>query len=472
MGSNPLGAACKCPYPGLVPRLALAAPLALALVSATAHAGPITFVEQRKNFMVFDDDGTVEHANWFSRTGFFNGYYPIEDGFLAVHPDDAQFIVVYSTFNLVDGVGAFYQSLANDVAGIGYAHAAEFDPVIPAEFFDDTPNSQFIGMLHMNNWRKFVKPGSGAIDDWWISLVFGQELGHAWLAFPHVAGGGGGTDLLLGRSQAHWSFYMHTNGSPVEGHRWTDNGDGTFTAAKLDEFEFSDLDLYLMGLMDPKEVEPWFVIEDPHDCVDSNLPDQKCPSPSSFLFKADTFTVSGTRRDVTIDDVILAEGERVPAYPAAPNEFGLSFLLIKRPGEVLCEEEYAILDEVIDRSIDMWVGQTRGRANIINRTFSADAIPPGVFCEVDTDSDGDSATSGAPTTSGGSDGDPPAPTTEDPTTDATSTSSTSSSGSATRGDGPGGDTEAGCGCRSRGDAGSALALVLVLASLGGRRRRS
>src|SRR5690606_6789167 len=91
-------------YPALVPRLALAAPLALLLLSTTAHAGPISFVEQRKNFMVFDDDGTVEHANWFSREGFYGGYYPLEQGFLAVHPDDAQFIVVYSTFDLVDGV--------------------------------------------------------------------------------------------------------------------------------------------------------------------------------------------------------------------------------------------------------------------------------------------------------------------------------------------------------------------------------
>jgi hypothetical protein len=74
---------------------------------------------------------------------FYEGYNAIEEGFLAVHPDDSQFIVVYSTFKLTAGVGAFYQSLSNDVAGIGYKQAAEIDAVIPAEFFDDTPNSQF-----------------------------------------------------------------------------------------------------------------------------------------------------------------------------------------------------------------------------------------------------------------------------------------------------------------------------------------
>lgn len=450
-----------------MPRLALVAPFALVLVASTAQAGPVSFVEQRKNFMVFDDDGTVENANWFSRAGFYDGYYPLEEGFLAVHPDDAQFIVVYSTFDLVDGVGAFYQSLANDVAGIGYSHAADFDPVIPAEFFDDTPDSQFIGMLHMNNWRKFVKTGTGEIDDWWISLVFGQELGHAWLAFPHVAGGGS-SELLLGRSQAHWNFYMHTGGSPVEGHRWTDNGDGSFTAAKLEQFEFSDLDLYLMGLMDPKEVEPWFVIEDPHDCVDSQLPDQECPPPSSFLFKAESFTVRGTRREVTVDDVIAVEGERVPAWPDAPSEFGLSFLLVKRPGEVLCEEEYAVIDEVIERSIDQWVGQTRGRANIINRTFSADPITPGVFCENGGSSSGGDDSTGDPSTSSGSGG-PIDPTTGGNLT-ATGDPSTSSSGTGDGASGGGDTPDAGCGCRSRGDAGSGLALLFALAAL--RRRRT
>lgn len=447
-------------------RLAVAAPIALLLLSTTAHADPISFVEQRKNFMVFDDDGTVEHANWFSRAGFYGGYYPLEQGFLAVHPDDGHFIVVYSTFSLVDGVGAFYQSLANDIAGIGYTHAADFDPVIPAEFFDDTPDSQFIGMLHMNNWRNFIKPGTTDIDEWWISLVFGQELGHAWLAFPHITGQGQ-SETLLGRSRAHWSFYMHSNGSPVEGHRWADNGDGTFTAAKLEQFEFSDLDLYLMGLMPPADVKPWFVIDDPHDCVDSNLPNQDCPSPSSFLFKADSFTVSGTRREVTIDEVIQAEGERVPAYPDAPSEFGLSFLLLKRPGEVLCEEEYALLDEVIDRSIDMWVGQTRGRANILNRTRSDAPIAPGVFCE-----GGDTSTSDGSTGGGSESGDLPDPTTSGTTTPAPGTTSTTEpepdSASAS-----GGIVEPndGCGCRSDPPGGlSGLAWLTLFGALIRRRR--
>ena len=166
--------------------------------------------------MVFDDvDGSVANANWFTREPFYAGYYAIEDGFLKVHPDDSQFIVVYSTFSLVQGVGAFYQSLANDVAGIGYKQAAELDAVIPAEFFDDTPNSQMVGMLHMNDWRNFILPGNTGINDEWISLVFGQELGHAWLSFVHATVDGLPPDSMLGRAKAHWNFYLDTGGSPA-----------------------------------------------------------------------------------------------------------------------------------------------------------------------------------------------------------------------------------------------------------------
>lgn len=422
----------------------------LALLTPTlVRAAPIEFVEQRRNFMVFDDvDGTVEHANWFTREPFYAGYYPVEEGFLKVHPDDSQFLIAYTTFSLVQGVGAFYQSLANDVKGVGYKQAAELDPVIPAEFFDDTPNSQFVGFLHMNDWHNFILPGNTGFNDEWISLVFGQELGHAWLSFVYADVGNGPSDLMLGRSNAHWNFYLETGGSPVEGHQWTDNGDGTFTAAQLDKFQFSDLDLYLMGLMAPEEVKPWFLIEDPHDCVDSALPDKECAPKDGFSFKADQYRVSGTRRDLKIEDVIAAEGPRVPAYPDAPNEFSLSFILIKRPGETLCDEELEAIDGVIERSITQWVDQTRGRADLINRTHVDDPIEPGISCSEENTTGSDATATGtggdgsSSTAAESSSGDTPTTGQPDPTTTGDGTTAAPPE----TGD-PGQQTDSGCGCR-------------------------
>jgi len=380
-------------------RLARLAPLALALATvpaADAVAAPIELVDQRAQYWVFDDvDGSVENANWFTRDGFLAGYQQVEDGLLAVHPDDSQFIVIYTTWSLPEGIGAFFQSMANDVHGVGFEHIADEDPVIPAPYYDDTPNSQVYGFLHMNRWTQYLGGDPGGTDDSVISLIFGQEFEHAWGSFVYYSQDGGPWETnLLGRSNAHWSFYVDSGGSPMQGHEWVDNGDGTFTAHKSELYVYSDLDLYLMGLLAAEDVAPWFVLEDPYDCFDAAAGDNVCAPPYAFAFEAETYTVGATRRDVTIGDVIAVEGPRVPAWPEAPDEFDVSFLLVKRPGEVLDEGELAAIDTIVGRSIELFELQTRGLGRVINRTASED--PPG-----GSDSGGVDETGG---TFGGSEG--------------------------------------------------------------------
>src|SRR5690606_1757468 len=200
-------------------------------------------------------------------------------------------------------------------------------------------------------------------------LIVGQELGHAWGSFVYFGQAGGPwSPSMLGRANAHWSFYLGSGGSPMQGHQWVDNGDGTFTAHKTEIFVYSDLDLYLMGLLPAEDVEPWFLVEDPYDCFDAAAGDDVCAPPDAFRFEAETYTVGGTRRDLEIEDVLAVEGARVPAWPEAPNEFDVSFLLVKRPGEVLSDDELAALDVIVARSIELFELQTRGLGRVINRT--------------------------------------------------------------------------------------------------------
>jgi MYXO-CTERM domain-containing protein len=225
----------------------------------------------------------------------------------------------------------------------------------------------------MNRWTQYLGDDEGGTDDTTISLVFGQELGHAWGSFVYYSQAGGPwATNLLGRSNAHWSFYLDSGGSPMQGHEWLDNGNGTFTAIKTDLYVYSDLDLYLMGLLPPEDVAPWFVLEDPYDCFDAAAGDDVCAPPQAFLFEAPTYTVGATRRDVTIGDVIAVEGPRMPAWPEAPNEFDVSFLLVKRPGEVLDAGELAAIDAIVARSIALFEVQTRGLGRVVNRTASED----------------------------------------------------------------------------------------------------
>ncbi len=451
----------------VLPPLAAATILSAAL---PAVAAPIEFVESRRNFMIFDDvDGTVENNNWYARDPFFVGYQAIEDGFLSVHADDSGFIAVYTTWELGGGVGAFFQSLANDIEGIGYEHAAAIDAIIPAPYFDDSPKSQVFGFMHMNDWKWHVLPGLKGLDERWISLVFGQELGHAWLSFVRFDDGDPST-ALLGRALAHWSFYLNTGGSPIQGHDWTDNQDGTFTATPHDEFQYSDLDLYLMGLMPAEEVAPWFLIEDPHDCVDSAKDDKSCAEASAFQFQAPSYTVSGTRRDFTIEQIIKFEGPRVPSYEDAPKNFDISFLLIKRPDEVLCDDELEAIEAVIERSIEMWEGQTRGRATLTNRTEAAGRPRPGPSCGGETSSDSET---GGETSSGGTDGTGGASASS--TSGSASGDSTSEAGdSETQGEGSGQDDGlSGCACATRdeGSPSNPALWGLLLAGAALRRRQ-
>jgi hypothetical protein len=98
VGAPRLTSARKSAYPAAVLRRAVL--LAALLAPTAARAAPIELVEQRKNFMIFDDvDGSIEHANWYSRDSFYTGFRAVEAGFLANHPDDSDFLVVYSTFS-------------------------------------------------------------------------------------------------------------------------------------------------------------------------------------------------------------------------------------------------------------------------------------------------------------------------------------------------------------------------------------
>lgn len=403
-----------------------------------AAAAPVELVEQRERYLLMRDvDQSIEYGNWFEREPFLAAFGDVEAGFLAVHPDDSQFLVMFTTFELPPPVGALYQSVANDVHGIGYEHIAPEDAVIPDDgmgYFDDTPDSQIYGFLHMNRWQNYLGGDAGGVNDNYISLVFGQELGHAWLAFVSYDGGAGQSRNMLGRANAHWSFYLDSGGSPVQGHDWLDNGDGSFTAIKHDIYEYSDLDLYLMGLLPPEQVAPWFVLENPSNCIDAASGDGVCADPGAFLFEAESYTVDATRRDITIDDVIAAEGPRIPAWPDAPDTYDVSFVLVTRADEVLSEGDKLLLDAIIGRSIEIFDAQTRGYAHIVNRTAAA---APG-----DDSGDGgsSSASAGLDSGSGGADA------------SAGSSGGSDSSTAAGAADSDA-DTDArGCGCRSDGHA--------------------
>jgi MYXO-CTERM domain-containing protein len=158
--------------------------------------------------------------------------------------------------------------------------------------------------------------------------LFLLELSHTWGPALRTAP----TSSALIGFPYHWSFFSGLP-SPAGGNAWTDNGDGTFTVVPgtpLD-VKYTMLDLYVMGLADPGEVKPFYVLENP--TVPSTPTDPLWQGPFAahsfpwFDQSTPPLTVSATKTTFTIDDIIAANGPRSPA-PNTKTELSIAFVLM------------------------------------------------------------------------------------------------------------------------------------------------
>ena len=170
--------------------------------------------------------------------------------------------------------------------------------------------------------------------------VIGQEIGHRWLAFLRFRDHAGRTSqALLGRDAAHWSFFFDSDASVLEGNDIEDLGGGSFrTVAAVQRYSLPDQ--YAMGLVDKTQVPPFFYVQNPANTGNR--------SASSEPEVGVTFT--GTRRDVSLDDVIAVVGPRIPSAAESPKVYRQAFVYVVSVGRSL--EPAAI--EKLDRIRRAW----------------------------------------------------------------------------------------------------------------------
>jgi len=228
--------------------------------------------------------------------------------FLAGRPDVFEQLVVYTTrpLNPVPGTLAFEVNTRNDVGGIGLPPG-----------LDETAAWGSAGALASVVYMDEVDPYL-EVDGF---EILGHEVGHRWLArlaFRDAAGRA--SDALLGRGLVHWSFFLDSDASVMEGNRILDRGGGRFETVEIAE-GFSDLDQYAMGLRGPGEVAPFFYVAEP---------DHFQPSRAFKLSSTPEVGVSftGVRRDVRIEDVVAAMGPRLPEAGRAPTLIRQAFVLV------------------------------------------------------------------------------------------------------------------------------------------------
>ena len=251
--------------------------------------------------------------------------------FYQTHADSYDQLVMWTDTRVVSGnTFAFETTVANEVRGIGtsifnssrdFGSAGRLRSLVLMDAltkYPASPTQRFLG------------------EDSTISLL-GQESGHRWLAFLRFRDADGRrSDELLGRDQAHWSFFFDSDASYMEGNNIEDLGGGEFrTTATVSRYSL--LDQYAMGLVSPSQVPPFFYVEAPTNVVPDRERDD---APDTGV------TFNGTKRVVRIEDVIATMGRREPSSGSSPRTHRQAFVYIVSNGRTLEQGQVDKLDRI------------------------------------------------------------------------------------------------------------------------------
>lgn len=272
---------------------------------------------------------------------------------------------VWTTFPMLGSqVGTFIDPMKNDVDGINI-------PKTSNSIFPDVTAILYHNDLTVLQERADIMraPLEG-----FASYLFLLEFSHLW--GPDILVPEPGADDLIGFDY-HWSFF-YESASPAGGNAWTDNGDGTFTIVPRapKDVTFSPLDLYLMGLVPKTEVPPFHVLS--QATVMGTVTDPLWGgafAPHSFPWFDTVSTplvVSATRRELTIDDVIQANGARNPAAgPSAKSEWRIGAVLMVGADESEAEvaEAEAVFAPIVNAYAPEYSRATSGKGSLVLTMF-------------------------------------------------------------------------------------------------------
>ncbi len=285
--------------------------------------------------------------------------------------DKFQALTLWTTFDDRGnpGAAAFEHTIKIDVRGLG------------TPLRDSSRQYGSDGVLRSIVNMKRSALQTGDTQKSWESIlpVWGQESSHRWMMFMKFIDPRTGkpSDALLGRQCSHYSRFVDTQASVHDGFAWTDNGDGTFTATGR-ALRFGNLDLYGMGLLPADEVPPFFLIDD--------IPGWKHPGCRDYdrVAAPQTSPVQGKRVDLSIDDIIAANGARQPSsdelLQGQPQDyFREAEVVITRIGEPADAVAVRTLVARIDKGRgywEDWVRTASGNRLVICTKISADCGDP------------------------------------------------------------------------------------------------
>ena len=232
--------------------------------------------------------------------------------------DNFDFLVFFTKFTVDSGdAAAFNISYMNDVEGIGiplYDNSLDMG----SERLQAT-----IDMTELSDWE--LNPSNSQFN--YTMGVLLHEMMHRWgIKVRFKDENGAINNLTLGRDGSHWNYFLNSNASVMYGSLWSHLGNDLFRTTAVMK-SLSPLDLYLMGFRTSGSVPDFFLI-------DNGAPGDKTDIPPLVGTEA-----NGNRLDISINDVIAAEGERIPSAQNAQHKFNFRFILLKHASQQLSSKD-------------------------------------------------------------------------------------------------------------------------------------
>lgn len=249
---------------------------------------------------------------------------------------------------------AFHAPVQNDVRGIGRPVG---DIIGGPEAFGSQGRLQ--SFLNMNRVAFYPNDPTAEIAATISPLdAIGHETAHRWLAYLLYDNNGTPSLNLLQLDFTHWNFFLNTDASLMYGNRWRDNEDGSFTSVEATT-RYSALDQYAMGLRPPADVKPFFFIGqavDPGGRTRNSLPEVDV-------------TVSGSRTEVMIEQIIAQNGPRQPAFGSSPTSLNQAYILVIPEGTPIVPAEVEKVDR-FRRAFESYFNQLTGQRAVVETRLS------------------------------------------------------------------------------------------------------
>ncbi|HEX7284362.1 MAG TPA: hypothetical protein VF239_20060 [Vicinamibacterales bacterium] len=265
--------------------------------------------------------------------------------FYATHRDDYDQLVFWTDSPVMNDAFAFETTVKNSITGLG------LDILDLSSRFGSAGALESI--VNMDRVSKYpAGPAGRFFNDSSTLGILAHETGHRWLTrLAFIDHNREMSEALLGRQRAHWSFFMDSDGSVMEGNEIEDQGGGTFRTRLAPE-RYSRLDLYAMGLADASEVPRWFYVDAPiaaYDREDGTI---------------SNVTFNGTRRDVAIQDVIDAMGPRLPSAASSRRLHRQAFIYVRTATPLQEQQDLNKLSRIREQFGDFFSRATEDRMQV------------------------------------------------------------------------------------------------------------